>query len=100
LHAPECPIRCWCRAVRPWCRRCGALHGYGDSALDFRIEIPPLASRSVVTDHASWGARTWIWAPFRHGAVRIVDVDRESNLIDIESQRSLDIAHRQRDHFD
>jgi hypothetical protein len=27
-------------------------------------------------------------------------VHRESNLIDIESQRSLDIAHRQRDHFD
>src|SRR5215831_13564387 len=62
LHAPECPIRYWCRAVRPWCRRGGALHGYGDSALDFRIEIPPLASCSVVTDHASWGARTWIWA--------------------------------------
>ena len=31
---------------------------------------------------------------------RIVDVDGESNLIDIEAQRSLDIAHRQRDHFD
>jgi hypothetical protein len=31
---------------------------------------------------------------------RIVDVEREAGLIDIEPQRSLDIAHRQRDHLD
>jgi hypothetical protein len=31
---------------------------------------------------------------------RVVDVERETNFIDIEPQRSLDIAHRQRDHFD
>jgi hypothetical protein len=30
----------------------------------------------------------------------IVDVEREADLIDIEPQGSLDIAHRQRDHFD
>jgi len=28
------------------------------------------------------------------------DVEREADLLDIEPQRSLDIAHRQRDHFD
>jgi hypothetical protein len=28
------------------------------------------------------------------------DVEREADLIDIEPQRSLDITHRQRDHFD
>ena len=31
---------------------------------------------------------------------RVVDVEREANLIDVEPQRSLDIAHWQRDHFD
>jgi hypothetical protein len=31
---------------------------------------------------------------------RIVDVQRKANLIYIEPQRSLDIAHRRRDHFD
>jgi hypothetical protein len=31
---------------------------------------------------------------------RIVDVEREASLIDVEAQRSLNIAHRQRDHFD
>jgi hypothetical protein len=31
---------------------------------------------------------------------RIVYVEHEADLIDIEPQRSPDIAHRQRDHFD
>jgi hypothetical protein len=31
---------------------------------------------------------------------RIVYVELEADLIDIEPQRSLDIAHRQSDHFD
>src|SRR6185312_1361416 len=31
---------------------------------------------------------------------RIVDVEREADLIDIEPQRSLDIGYRQRDDFD
>jgi hypothetical protein len=32
--------------------------------------------------------------------LNLVDVEREAGLIDIEPQRSLDIAHRQRDHLD
>jgi hypothetical protein len=31
---------------------------------------------------------------------RVVDVEREAELVGIEPQRSLDIAHRQRDHLD
>ena len=31
---------------------------------------------------------------------RIVDVEREAGLVDIEPQRPIDIAHRQRNHFD
>jgi len=31
---------------------------------------------------------------------RIVDIKRETNLIDIEPQRALNIAHRDHDHFE
>jgi hypothetical protein len=30
---------------------------------------------------------------------RVVDVERETDLVDIKPQRSVDIAHRQRDHL-
>jgi hypothetical protein len=30
----------------------------------------------------------------------ILDVERKADLVDIEPQRSLDIAHRQRDHLE
>ena len=46
--------------------------------------------------------RVW-WSELHdaeHVVWRIVDVEREADLIDVEPQRSLDVAHRRRDHFD
>ena len=36
----------------------------------------------------------------RNSFVGIVDVERKADLIDIKPRRSLDIAHRQRNHLD
>jgi hypothetical protein len=55
----------------------------------------------------NWSQQTSLWFPRwseLHDAERVVrrvvDIEPEADLIDVEPQSSLDIACRQRDHFD
>jgi hypothetical protein len=50
-------------------------------------------------DRATRARRRQLHDPERLGR-RIVDIERETDSIDIEPHRSINIAHRQRDHFD
>jgi len=77
------------------------LHGFPSAGHMFRDLIPLLADRflMVAPDLSSWSP----WSELHDAELvvrRIVDVEREANLVDIEPQRSIDIPHRQYDNLD
>src|SRR5258708_94147 len=72
----------------------------GDDEVDVAKRSEGRAGHCAADLYRAVGARRSELHDAERVVRRIVDVEREADLDDIEPQRSLDIAHRQRDHLD